>query len=102
MVQFSDFDSRGYRTVDVRTGYGEWVATYEPTVEDAMDVALLDALTKVPWRTLRRAADQGCGTPTHFTSGSGEPVAIATYVHLLSDHVTTALDTGWVLVEMRE
>ena len=62
MVQFSDFDSRGYRTVDVRTGYGEWVATYEQTVEDAMDVALLDALTKPPWRTLRCAVDLGCGT----------------------------------------
>lgn len=201
MLQFADFDSRGYRTVDVRTGYGEWVATYEQTVEDAMDVALLDALARVPWRTLRCAVDLGCGTgrtgawlrrngvaeidgvdlspamlavarskglyrrlveadvvstgleaaaydlvtvslvdehlpelqplyreawrlakpggflvlvgyhphfimtagmPTHFTNRSGEPVAIDTHVHLLSDHVTTALDAGWVLVEMRE
>ncbi len=201
MLRFSDFDARGYRTVDVRTGYGEWVATYERTVEDAMDIALLDALAKPPWRALRCAADLGCGTgrtgawlrrhgvavvdgvdvtpemlavarskgvyrrlveadiaatgleaaaydlvtvclvdehlpdlhplyceawrlakpggflvlvgfhphfimaagmPTHFTSGSGEPVAIATYVHLLSDHVTAALNAGWTLVEMKE
>ncbi len=61
-VQFSDFDSRGYRTVTVQTGYGEWVTTYEQTVEDAMDIALLEALSAVPWSTLRRVADLGCGT----------------------------------------
>jgi hypothetical protein len=42
------------------------------------------------------------GTPTHFTSSSDEPVAIVTHVHLLSEHVTAALDTGWHLTEMRE
>jgi SAM-dependent methyltransferase len=201
MVQFSDFDARRYRTVDVRTGYGEWVATYERTVEDAMDIALLDVLETPPWRTLHAAADLGCGTgrtgawlqrasgaeidgvdltpemlavarskgvyrrlvesdvvatgleagaydlvtvslvdehlpdlhplyreawrlaqpggwlvlvgyhphfimaagmPTHFDSRSGEPVAIDTYIHLLSDHVSAALGAGWTLVEMKE
>ena len=201
MPDFSDFDNRGYRTVDVRTGYGEWVSTYEDTVEDAMDVALLDELERPAWRSVRRAADLGCGTgrtaawlrdqgvasidgvdispemlavarerglhdrlveaevtdtglesgaydlvvaslvdehldelgplyreawrlartgalfvlvafhphfiiasgmPTHFTSASGESIAIATHVHLLSDQVTAALEVGWTLVEMRE
>jgi SAM-dependent methyltransferase len=201
MVDFAAFDARGYRTVDVRSGYGEWVATYEQTVEDAMDIDLLEALGHVPWSTSRRAADLGCGTgrtgawlrdrgvpsidgvdltpemlavarsrdvydrlveadvsstglapqaydllttslvdehladlqplyaeawrlaapgatyvlvgfhphfimaagmPTHFDSASGEPVAIETYVHLLSDHATAALTAGWTLVEMRE
>ena len=201
MPRFSDFDVRGYRMVDVRTGYGEWVATYERTVQDAMDIALLEALGSVPWRAIRTAADLGCGTgrtgawlrqhgvssvdgvdltpemlavarsrgvyrhlvegdvaatgldsaayelvtvclvdehlaelqplyreawrltrpggflvlvgfhphfimtsgmPTHYTSGSGEPVAIATHVHLLSEHVTAALDVGWSLREMQE
>jgi SAM-dependent methyltransferase len=201
MVRFSEFDTRGYRMVDVRTGYGEWVETYEETVEDAMDIALLDELERPAWREVRRAADLGCGTgrtagwlrdrgvrsidgvdispemlavarergphdrlveaevtdtgleggaydlviaslvdehleelgplyreawrlarpgglfvlvafhphfiiasgmPTHFTSASGEPVAIATHVHLVSDQVTAALDAGWTLVEMRE
>jgi SAM-dependent methyltransferase len=201
MTNFSDFDRRGYRTTDVRTGYGEWVATYERTVEDAMDVALLDALDTPPWATLRRAADLGCGTgrtgawlrehgvpaidgvdltpemlararargvyrrlveadvaatglpaasydlvtvclvdehlpdlrplyreafrlaapggflvlvafhphfimaagmPTHYTSATGEPVAIETHVHLLSDHAAAALGTGWALAELRE
>jgi SAM-dependent methyltransferase len=201
MTDFKAFDVRGYRTVDVRTGYGEWVATYEDTVEDAMDIALLDELHEVPWSSVGTAADLGCGTgrtgtwmhdhgvavidgldltpemlevargrnvyrrlvegdvaatglqsedydlvmtclvdehladvdplyaeafrlarpgatfvlvgfhphfimaagmPTHFDSASGEPVAIDTYVHLLSEHVTAGLAAGWRLVEMRE
>jgi SAM-dependent methyltransferase len=201
MTDFKAFDVRGYRTVDVRTGYGEWVATYEDTVEDAMDIALLDELDEVPWSSVGAAADLGCGTgrtgtwmhdhgvavidgldltpemlevargrgvyrrlvegdvaatglasedydlvmtclvdehlaeieplyaeafrlarrdgtfvlvgfhphfimaagmPTHFDSASGEPVAIDTYVHLLSEHVTAGLAAGWRLVEMRE
>lgn len=201
MVTFSAFDRRGYRTVDARTSYGEWVATYERTVEDEMDLALLDALTTPPWATWQHAADLGCGTgrtgawlrgrgvaaidgvdltpemlaiarskgvyrrlveadvaatglaaaaydlvtvclvdehlpdvrplyceafrlaapggflvlvayhphfimaagmPTHYTRATGEPVAIETHVHLLSDHVTAALTAGWTLTEMRE
>jgi SAM-dependent methyltransferase len=201
MTDFKAFDVRGYRTVDVRTGYGEWVATYEDTVEDAMDIALLDELREVQWSSVGAAADLGCGTgrtgtwmhdhgvavidgldltpemlevargrgvyrrlvegdvaasglasedydlvmtclvdehlaeieplyaeafrlarpdgtfvlvgfhphfimaagmPTHFDSASGEPVAIDTYVHLLSEHVTAGLAAGWRLVEMRE
>jgi SAM-dependent methyltransferase len=201
MLRFSDFDTRGYRTVDVRTGYGEWVPTYEQTVEDAMDIALLDALTSPVWPSVREAADLGCGTgrtgawlrqrgvpaidgvdltpqmlavarskgiyrrlveatvsatgleteaydlvticlvdehlpelrplydeagrlarpggllvlvgfhphfimasgmPTHFTTHSGEPIAIETHIHLLSEHVTAALGAGWSLAEMRE
>jgi SAM-dependent methyltransferase len=198
---FASFDTRGYRTVDARTGYGEWVATYERTVEDAMDLALLDALRSVPWATRQRAADLGCGTgrtgawlrrkgiaaidgidltpemlararargiydrlvegdvaatglpagsydlvttclvdehlaelgplyrearriacaggflvvvafhphfimasgmPTHYTNGSGEPVAIETHIHLLSEHVTAGLEAGWTLIDMKE
>jgi SAM-dependent methyltransferase len=201
MVSFSEFDSRGYRTLDVRAGYARWLPTYEQTVYDAMDIALLDELTEPSWSTFRRAVDLGCGTgrtaawlrqrgiesvegvdvtpemlsvarsrglhtrlveadvaatgledsaydlviaclvdehlndlrplyreawrltqpearfvlvayhphfiiatgtPTHFTSSSGEPVAIVTHVHLLSEHVTAALDAGWHLTEMRE
>src|SRR5215213_4128414 len=59
---FSAFDTRGYRTVDVRSGYGEWAPRYEQTVEDAMDVALLEALGAVRWDAVRAAADLGCGT----------------------------------------
>ena len=62
MASFTDFDARGYRMVDARTGYGEWVATYEGTVEDAMDLALLERLKTPRWETVREAADLGCGT----------------------------------------
>ncbi|MFD0272704.1 class I SAM-dependent DNA methyltransferase [Kitasatospora sp. NPDC127111] len=62
MVDFSDFDTRNYPTVDVRTGYARWVETYERTVEDAMDLAVLDRLTTPAWAEVTRAADLGCGT----------------------------------------
>jgi len=42
------------------------------------------------------------GIPTHFESASGEPVAIETHIHLLSEHVTAGLAAGWRLVEMNE
>ena len=198
-MDFAHFDTRGYRTLDVRSGYAEWVPTYEDTVQDAMDIALLDELRSVEWAG--RAADLACGTgrtaawlrehgvthidgvdltpemlelarergahdtlceadvaasgldggaydlvvaslvdehlpaltplyaeahrlarpggalvlvgfhphfimatgmPTHFTAASGEPLAIATHVHLISDHVATGLETGWTLAELRE
>jgi SAM-dependent methyltransferase len=199
--EFTTFDTRGYETVDVRTGYREWVPTYEETVQDEMDIALLDELGAPAWDRVRRAADLGCGTgrtaawlrahgvgaidgvdltpemlavarergahdrlleadvadtgleagaydlviaslvdehledlrplyreawrlaepggwfvlvafhphfimatgmPTHFTSAAGEPLAITTHVHLLSEHVTAGLEAGWTLAEMRE
>ncbi|GAA2349633.1 class I SAM-dependent methyltransferase [Saccharopolyspora halophila] len=61
-MEFSGFDTRGYRTVDVRTGYGEWVESYEDTVEDVMDLALLERLVDPVWPEVERAADLGCGT----------------------------------------
>jgi SAM-dependent methyltransferase len=61
MASFSAFDTRRYRTVAPREGYDRWAATYEETVEDAMDVALLERLS-VDWGAVRRAADLGCGT----------------------------------------
>lgn len=201
MADFSLFDTRDYRTVDVATGYDGWSATYEDSVPDAMDLALLDGLAVPDWGRVERAADLGCGTgrtgtwlrehgvghvdgvdlsagmlalaekrgahdsltrgdvrstglpeegydlvisslidehlpdldpyyaearrltapgghcvlvayhpqfmmvsgmPTHFTDASGEDVAIATHVHLIGDHVRSALAHGWRLEEMSE
>ncbi len=200
-MTFANFDRRGYRMTDVRSGYGEWVTTYEQTVEDAMDIALLDVLTTPRWQECHAVADLGCGTgrtgewlrahgvgdidgvdltpemlarargrgiyrrlveadvadtglessaydlvtvclvdehladlrplyreafrlakpdgslvliafhphfimvsgmPTHYTNPSGEPVAIETHVHPISEHVSAALGEGWTLTEMRE
>lgn len=41
------FDKRKYPVVEVTEGYGEWVHTYEQTVQDEMDLRLLDRLQKV-------------------------------------------------------
>jgi SAM-dependent methyltransferase len=60
VAEFAPFDTRGYRTVDVRSGYAEWVDTYEQTVQDAMDIELLERLAEVDWAG--EVADLGCGT----------------------------------------
>lgn len=62
MPTFADFDRRHYRTVDVATGYDGWAPTYEQTVLDDMDLALLDRLHRRAWQQVRRAADLGRGT----------------------------------------
>jgi len=61
MRSFEAFDSRGYRTLAPREGYDRWAASYEETVEDAMDLALLERL-EVDWAGVGAVADLGCGT----------------------------------------
>lgn len=201
MLEFFHFDRRRYPIVSVRDGYREWLPSYDTTVEDEMDLVLLEALESVPWTAVEHAADLGCGTgrtgawlrargvarldgidltpemlaiahireiydqlgeadvaatgleggvydlvttclvdehlrdlrplyrevsrllrpggihvlvgyhphfimtagmPTHFDRNPGEPVAIETYVHLLSDHVAAARAVDLLLIEMRE
>ena len=60
-IDFEAFDQRGYRMVGARDGYGEWAATYERTVEDEMDLALMARLATVAWDGAV-VADLGCGT----------------------------------------
>lgn len=62
MPDFARFDSRNYPTVPVRDGYRDWAATYEDTVEDAMDLALLARIASVPFGDATHIADLGCGT----------------------------------------
>ena len=42
------------------------------------------------------------GMPTHFKDTAGNPKAIETHIHLVSDHVRAALEAGWSLAEMYE
>ncbi|NNH68591.1 class I SAM-dependent methyltransferase [Nocardia uniformis] len=201
MPTFADFDRRHYRTVDVATGYDGWAPSYDHSVLDEMDLALLERLRQPRWDRRHRASDLGCGTgrtaawlrrhgithidgvdlsagmlsqarergnhttlthgdvretglptgaydlviaslidehlpdlaplytearrlaaddgvfvlvsyhpqfmmvtgmPTHYTSPSGEPLAISTHLHSVSDHITAGLAAGWQLAELAE
>ena len=62
MPDFARFDTRHYPTVSAREGYREWTPTYEATVEDAMDLALLEKVKSIAWNKASRVADLGCGT----------------------------------------
>ena len=61
-MDHSIYDKRRYPIVDVREGYGEWVRTYEQTVQDEMDLRLLDRLQTVDWSAPRCVLDLACGT----------------------------------------
>jgi SAM-dependent methyltransferase len=56
------YDKRRYPIVGVREGYGEWVRTYEQTVQDEMDLRLLERLRTIDWSTRRTVLDLACGT----------------------------------------
>ena len=59
---FARFDRRHYPTVTAREGYEAWAPTYEATVEDVMDLALLERIGSIDWERVGRAADLGCGS----------------------------------------
>lgn len=61
-MDHSIYDKRRYPIVDVREGYGEWVRTYEQTVQNEMDLRLLDGLRTVDWAAPRLVLDLACGT----------------------------------------
>jgi SAM-dependent methyltransferase len=61
-VDHSIYDKRKYPIVDVREGYGEWVRTYEQTVQDEMDLRLLERLQSIDWSAPRSVLDLACGT----------------------------------------
>lgn len=94
MPDFGDFDARGYRTVDVRSGYAEWLPTYEATVAELMDIPLLEVLTSVPWASMSRAADLGCGTGRTGAWLRRRGVALIDGVDLTPEMVAVARETG--------
>ena len=61
-MEYESFDTRRYPTLSARDGYGEWSATYEKSVEDEMDLRLLNRLTSPEWGSIRNAIDLACGT----------------------------------------
>lgn len=62
MTNFASFDRRHYETLPTRRGYAAWAPTYEDTVDDAMDMVLLDRIDSIRWPAVTRAADLGCGS----------------------------------------
>ena len=94
MPDFAEFDARGYRMVDVRTGYGEWLPTYEATVAELMDIPLLEALTSVPWASVRSAADLGCGTGRTGTWLRHCGVATIDGIDVTPEMLAVARETG--------
>lgn len=94
MGDFDRFDQRGYATVDVRRGYGEWAATYEETVHDAMDIELLDDLRAVDWAAARRAVDLGCGTGRTGAWLRGHGVGIVDGVDVTPEMLARARERG--------
>jgi SAM-dependent methyltransferase len=93
-LDFAAFDERGYRTVDVRTGYREWVPTYEDTVQDVMDIALLDDLGTIEWSTVARTADLGCGTGRTASWLRAHGVAAIDGVDLTPEMLDVARERG--------
>src|SRR5689334_7700005 len=61
-MDHAPYDTRRYPIVEVREGYGEWAPTYEQTVQDEMDLRLLERLRTVDWSTAPDVLDLACGT----------------------------------------
>jgi SAM-dependent methyltransferase len=61
-MDHAPYDKRRYPIVEVREGYAEWVQTYEQTVQDEMDLRLLERVRTVDWSAPRSVLDLACGT----------------------------------------
>jgi SAM-dependent methyltransferase len=61
-MDYALFDRRGYPTLGVRDGYGEWAESYETVVQDEMDLRLLDRVAGIDWRRAGRVLELACGT----------------------------------------
>lgn len=61
-MDHSVYDTRRYPIVEVRDGYAEWARTYEQTVEDEMDLRLLERVQSIDWSSPLVVLDLACGT----------------------------------------
>ena len=67
-MDHSIYDKRRYPIVDVREGYGAWVRTYEETVQDEMDLRLLDeGLVDGAWLQKKPKLQIYAGLPISFS-----------------------------------
>jgi SAM-dependent methyltransferase len=89
IMDMAHFDKRNYPIRSVREGYGEWAATYEDIVLDAMDLRLFARIRAVPWERQRVVADLACGTGRIGTWLTGQGVGAIDGVDM-----TTAMLAG--------
>jgi len=61
-LEFKRYDSRNYRTVDVKEGYTQWAKSYDDGFDSGLDRRLLDNLKSIDWSKVDSAADLACGT----------------------------------------
>ena len=48
-LDFKRYDSRGYKTVDVKEGYTQWAKSYDDGFDPNLDRRLLDNLKSIDW-----------------------------------------------------
>ena len=60
--RFAQYDSRGYRTLDVAAAYAAWAPSYDATMDNHLDLPLLGSMASVDWNGVAVAVDLGCGT----------------------------------------
>jgi len=61
-MEYRSFEILKYPTISVKNGYGEWAQSYEDSVEDVMDIRLLERVKSVDWKQIDSAIDLACGT----------------------------------------
>ena len=61
-MEYESFDVRKYPTLSVKKGYREWAESYEDSVENLMDIRLLERITSIEWDQINSAIDLACGT----------------------------------------
>jgi SAM-dependent methyltransferase len=93
-VDFSKYDTRKYPVVSVKEGYGEWVETYEQTVQEEMDLRLLERVKSVEWSAIERALDLACGTGRVGAWLKGKGVASIDGVDLTPQMLEKAKNKG--------
>ena len=61
-MEYTSFDLRKYPVLSVKKGYAEWAQSYDYSVEDNMDISLLERIKSVDWKLIDSAIDLACGT----------------------------------------
>ncbi len=94
MPEFATFDQRRYPTVSAREGYAAWHVTYEDSVQDIMDLRILERITSVPWRAVTHVADLGCGSGRTAAWLAEQDIATIDGVDLTPEMLSKARERG--------